>query len=178
MYPPPADPWEDQQPMYGRASVPVPSQPLREPTAELPMLHAPASSRPVPKVSWHRPGNAARRSLSDGWGFTATGLLIAFCGWGVWAAAGRGTVRAPLVGLGVVLVVAAMVFALSRVLGFIVLGQLMHRSRPHARWSHLFAGLFMTLAGISYLVNTKWMVDFGSWIDKGVEWLGEQRQLG
>src|SRR5262245_23929887 len=105
-FPPPVDPWgtaeqpqhpspplpetkpPEPTPMYGRAQVP--SRPLRQPTTEMPMVE-PAR---VARVSWERRGSAARRSLSDGWGLTATGLLVAFCGWGLWAAAGRGAIAA------------------------------------------------------------------------------------
>jgi hypothetical protein len=127
-----------------------------------------APKRPVVvPVSWYHASRASRRSLSDGWGFTATGLVVLFCGWGLWAAAGRGTVAAPLVGLGLVLVVSVGVFALSRFVGFLVLERMMGRNRIHARWAHFFTGAFLTVAGISYLVSTMWL-------GEGIDWVKDQ----
>lgn len=187
MYPP-ADPWgtpEDPTPpmpprtpplsprpkttppMYGRATVP--SVPLREPTAEMPVLRdrPPLASRSSKPVSWQRTGRASRRSLSDGWGLTATGLIVVFCGWGTWAAAGRGTIGAPLVGLGLVLLVGVGVFCVSRLMGYVVLERVLNRPRLHARWSHFLTGLFLTVAGVSYLSNTTWIIE-------GVQWIRDQ----
>lgn len=193
MYPPadpwgaPEDPWgvpEDltpplpprsssDPPRYGRASVPVPVVPLREPTAEMPTVGprrpVVGRSHPSPPVSWRRSSRASLRSLADGWGFTATGVLVVFCGWGVWAAAGRGTIVAPLFGLALVLVVAAGVFAICRLVGLLVVGRMMGRARLHARWAHFVTGLFLTVAGVSYLSSTSWIVS-------GVDWLREQWQ--
>jgi hypothetical protein len=193
MYPP-ADPWgvpEDPTPtpplpprttsgapMYGRASVPVPPVPLREPTAEMPTvlprsrLGGPSRGRQAPPVSWQRSSRASLRSLADGWGFTATGLLAVFCGWGVWAAAGRGTIAAPLVGLVLVLLVGAGVFVVCRLLGFLLLGRMMGRVRLHARWAHFLTGLFLAVAGVSYLANTSWIVAGVGWIQQQWQRLG------
>lgn len=157
--------------MYGRAKVPP--VPLREPTAELPELpELPPVARPAKPISWQRAGSASRRSLSDGWGLTATGVLVAFCGWGVWAAAGRGSIASPLTGLAFMLLTAAGVFALSRLLGYVVLTQMLHRQRLHARWSHLLTGLFLTAGGISYLSNTRWVTDADELIQTVLDWIG------
>jgi hypothetical protein len=188
-FPPPADPWgPDEQPlrrptaplpeikapepppMYGRAQVP--GRPLRQPTAEMPQVEAAPARRPA--VSWERRGSAARRSLSDGWGLTAAGLLIAFCGWGLWAAAGRGSIASPLAGLAFMLVVAVGVFALSRLLGYMVLTRMLGRRRLHARWSHLLTGVFLAAGGISYLANTTWVEGADGWIDSAIAWIGDQ----
>ena len=170
--PPPLVPrHEDDIPRYGRASVPVPPLPLREPTAEMPSLtrrpvvgHGNRSGAPV---SWQRTSKPSLRSRADGWGFTATGLLAVFCGWGVWAAAGRGTIGTPLFGLTLVVLVGAGVFVTSRLLGFVVLERMMGRPRMHARWAHFLTGLFLTVAGVSYLTKTSWIV-------AGLDWIGEQ----
>ena len=158
-------------PRYGRASVPVPPAPLREPTAELPTLTprrgVGRSGRPPTPVSWQRTSRASLRSLADGWGFTATGLLAVFCGWGVWAAAGRGTIGMPLFGLALVVLVAAGVFIVSRMLGFVLLERMMGRPRLHARWAHFLTGLFLTVAAVSYLANTSWVIT-------GLRWIGDQ----
>jgi eukaryotic-like serine/threonine-protein kinase len=177
--PTPADPWgspaepTSPQPwMYGRAPVPTP--PLREPTTEFPPVSPPRFPRKVPDVSWARPSNAARRSLSDGWGFTAAGAIAVFCGWGVWAAAGRGSLSSPAFGLLLVLLVGGGVFGLARFFGYLVLEQMMGRPRPHARWSHFLTGLFLTAAGISYLVNTAWFSHAGDWVSEATTWVSEQ----
>jgi hypothetical protein len=67
------------------------------------------------------------------------------------------------------LVVGVGVFALSRLLGYLVLEQMLRRARLHARWSHLLTGLFLTAAGWSYVANTTWVVE-------GIAWLREQWQ--
>jgi hypothetical protein len=179
MYPP-ADPWATPDeptpalppaiPRYGRAAVPVPKAPLREPTADMPIL-VPKRQITVP-VSWYKTSRASRRSLSDGWGLTATGLLALFCGWGLWAASGRGIVAAPLVGLGLVLVVGVGVFVLCRFVGYLVLERMMGRVRLHARWAHFLTGAFLTASGISYLLSTTWLGDVYNWVrDEWQHWL-------
>lgn len=178
MYPP-ADPWASDEkpadappPIYGRAPVPTPA-PAREPTAEYPQVELPTRTAPppVPAVSWHRPSRASLRRLADGWGFSATGLLVAFCGWGVWAAAQRGTGTPSLIGFAFTLTVAVGVFTLARLFGYLVVEQVMGRVRLHARWSHLIAGLFLAVAGVGYFVNTSWLVTVSDWIRDGWEWV-------
>jgi hypothetical protein len=106
--------------------------------------------------------------MFDGWGFTATGLLIAFCGWGAWAA---GAARSDLVpaGLGLlaVLVVGAMLFGLLRLASRLVFGWVLHRGRPHARWAHFLTGAYLTAAGVVYLAHARWLL-------AGVAWLQDQ----
>jgi Kef-type K+ transport system membrane component KefB len=114
-------------------------------------------------VSWRRTSRASRRSLSDGWGFTAAGAIVAFAGWGVWAAALRGTGSSLFTGLVFMLIVAVGLFALARFLGYLLVHQVLRRPRLHARWAHFLTGLFLTAAGISYLINTTWLADAGDW---------------
>jgi eukaryotic-like serine/threonine-protein kinase len=171
---PPADPWDPEgEPtvprMYGRAPIPTPPA-IREPTAEMPPFEPlPRPTRAARPVSWQRSSRPALRSLADGWGFTATGLVVGFCGWGFWAAAGRGAISAPYLGLLFMLFVGAGVFVLSRFFGYIVVEQTLRRPRLHARWAHLLTGLFLTVAGISYIANTSWLVE-------GIDWLRDQWQ--
>ena len=165
---PPADPWgspEDRTAprMYGRAAIPVPGPPIREPTAQMPELQPP-SVRPPRSVSWERASRPALRRAADGWGFTAAGLIVAFCGWGFWAAAGRGVIDAPYIGLLFMLGVGLGVFVLSRFLGYVLVEQTLGRTRLHARWSHLLTGLFLSVAGLSYFANTQWLVDGIDWV--------------
>ena len=109
----------------------------------------------------------------DGWGFSAFGLLVAFCGWGVWAASRPPASTPPLLSLGVVLAVAVVVFVVLRGVGYYVLEVVMHRARPHARWSHLFTGVYLAAAGSSYFADTSW-VSFGTdWISQFWDrWVG------
>ena len=172
MYPP-ADPWGDPTeptPMYGRAAVPVPA-PVREPTAEFPPIPRPRPRSGV-QVSWEKVKNPARRRLSDGWGFTATGLIAIVSGWVIWASGSRETGISIWPGFLLALVVAGLVFATSRLAGYVVLERAMGRVRRHARWSHFFAGFFLTVVGAWYLVNTN--VDLssgGDWLQDGWGWL-------
>jgi hypothetical protein len=170
--------------VYQRASAPVPPavppRPFRESTRELPTLPDPtrrmaASSRPTGAraLSWERVKSTQRRQLSDGWGFTAAGLLVAFCGWGLWAAAGRASGQSSLPALAFMLTVAVIVFAVSRYLGFVVLEKMMGRDRPHARWAHFTTGMFLAMAGVAYFLSSRWLVDGGDWIRAGMNWLSQ-----
>lgn len=177
-YPPPNDPWDwtseesleeptlpGPVPMYGRASVP----PLRQPTAELPEVEV-GPRRAVtgpPPVSWYRAGKASRRTLSDGWGFTFFGLVVLVCGWAIWAAAESPAFIHPVVDLALVLAVGVLIFVVMRGASRVVLAGMLGRSRPHARWSHFFTGLFLTGAGVSYIANS-------SWLNQGIDWIREQ----
>jgi hypothetical protein len=160
--------------MYGRASVPVP-QPLREPTAEYPALdpRRAIGSRASRPVSWQRSSRASLRSLSDGWGFTAAGLIVTFSGWGLWAAAGRGTGLQPLPGLILTLLVGTGVFVLSRLLGYFLIVRALGRTRTHARWSHFWTFAFLTAAGGAYLLSSSWVTDADDWVRQGFNWVGE-----
>ena len=170
---PPADPWGETKqsiPRYGRASVPVPPA-QRDATAELPLPYQPSPDAKPVKVSWEKVKNANRRRLSDGWGLTATGLIVVVSGWVVWAAANRGTGRSIWPGFVLSLVAAVLIFVVSRTAGYYVVERGLNRPRRHARWSHFFAGLFLTLAGFWYLVNTEYQLSSGDWLQDGWRWL-------
>jgi hypothetical protein len=188
---PPADPWGSPidpvspPPLsYGRAAVPLPPPALREPTTEMPVLPNTLVQRPVrtrsrgttPQltrpVSWQRTQNDTRRRLSDGWGFSAAGLLIAFCGWGLWAAAGRGTGKSPMPALILMLAVAILVFVVARFVGYVIIQGMLGRVRLHARWTHLTTGIFLTVSGITYFLSTSWLINSGDLVRDGLTWLG------
>ena len=150
----------------GRASVPKTARdPLRISTDELPLVRP---TRPEPQilVSWHRPSRERLRNMSDGWGLSATGLLLAFMGWGVWAAAGRAYLSTPLLWFGIVCGVGLGVFVVCRLLGRIVVGQLLRRPRQHARWAHAITGLYLTVCGFYYFGQADW-----EWIQDGIDWV-------
>lgn len=182
-------------PMYGRAAVPPNWQRF---TAEQPELARTARRRreradtrelgrrllsgradrvrsdaprtPMPHVSWQRVTLASRRTMFDGWGFTAAGLLVLFCGWGVWAASdGSGTSIPPVVSLLFVIAVGVLIFALLRLLSRIVIEGMWRRRRPHARWAHFLTGVFLAAVGVSYLLHAAFLTE-------GVTWLREQMQ--
>jgi hypothetical protein len=179
-YPPPSDPWDWQPdgsrdeptrpepaPMHGRAALP----PLRQPTAELPEVDPEArrATPGPPRVSWYRTSKASRRTLSDGWGFTFFGVLVLVCGWGIWAAAESRAFIQPLVDPVLVLLVGALVFVVMRSASRVVLVGMLQRSRPHARWSHFFTGVFLTAAGVSYVANSAWLIQGAEWIRQQIE---------
>jgi hypothetical protein len=188
----------DQPPpplMYGRASVPP--APVWHPTSELPEV-GPAPRRreridpreigrramsgkadrervdgpkpPMPNVSWIRSRPASRRMLFDGWGFTAAGLLVLFCGWGVWAVAGGNASSVPpVVSLLFVIGVGAIVFAVPRLSSRVLIERMRGQRRRHARWAHFITGVFLAGVGVSYLLHNAWLVD-------GLGWLKDQWQ--
>jgi hypothetical protein len=119
----------------------------------------------MPNVSWQRAGLASRRKLFDGWGFSAAGLLILFCGWGVWAAAGRiNSSIPPVFDLLFVIAVGGIVFAALRLLSRVVIEGIQHRQRPHARWAHFLAGVYLATVGISYFLHNAFLTDAISWL--------------
>ena len=142
--------------MYGRA--PVPTRPVRQPTDELPFVVVPVR-QPPPLISMRAPNRAGMRRLATGKGLSATGLLIAFVGWGVWAAAGRGTIKTPALGFGVVLAVAVGVFLVCRLMGRFFLVRILGRERRTARAAHAVTGLFLAACGFYYLGQTSWVQD-------------------
>src|SRR5262249_6875677 len=104
-------------------------------------------------------------------------LLVAFCGWGLWAAAGRASGQSSLPGLAFMLAVAVIVFVVSRYLGYVVLEKMMGRDRPHARWAHFATGLFLAMAGIAYFLSSQWLVRGGDWIGDGLNWLSQHADV-
>lgn len=105
------------------------------------------------------------RQLKRGREWTNLGALFAFVCWGIWAISERGTgLAVPLVAFVLVLLVAAGVFALSRLLGRVVLERTLGRTRRSAWPSHLATGVFLAAAGVEYLRRTQWVVDGITWL--------------
>jgi len=146
-------------PVRGRASVPPP----RPPRADTGVIVDPLRADPAgPDRPW-RGTSEDPRTLKLGWEYSGIGAAFAFVCWGIWAASNRGDLVGPVIAFIVVLVVAGGVFALSRLLGRLVLVQRMGRVRRTARAAHAAAGVFMALAGLAYLKQTPWVVDLLTW---------------
>jgi serine/threonine protein kinase len=139
----------------GRASVPPP-----KPVERSEDLGQPLS---IALPSWRQPVRG-QRNLRRGWELSGTGAIFAFVCWGVWAATSHGRLLVPALAFGVVLAVAAGVFALCRLLGRLVLEQRMGRSRRGATLSHAITGLFLAAAGVGYLRQTGWVVHAYEWL--------------
>ncbi len=142
--------------MMGRAKV-MP-RPEREPTGVV--------VDPIePRRNLYEPMRGERaRALKIGWEFTGTGAFIAFICWGLWAADSKGTLTGPVVAFVIVLAVAAGVFALSRLLGRLILEQRLGRPRRTAKGAHAITGLFLAGAGIAYLRQVDWVMSAWSWL--------------
>ncbi|MEV6924184.1 hypothetical protein AB0M46_06685 [Dactylosporangium sp. NPDC051485] len=143
--------------MRGRAKV-IP-RPAPEPTGMLPI--EPDESR-LPRYT-PPPGERARQ-LKIGWEYTGTGAVIAFICWGLWALDSEGGLTGPFIAFLVVLGVAVGVFALTRLLGRLLLEQRLGRPRRSARGAHALTGLFLAAAGIAYLREVGWFVSFYQWV--------------
>jgi serine/threonine protein kinase len=144
-------------PVRGRASVPPP----RPPRADTGVIVDPVSAEP--NRPWHAPTNEDPRTLKLGWEYSGIGAAFAFVCWGIWAAYNRGNLVSPVIAFLTVLAVAGGVFALSRLVGRLVLVQRMGRVRRTARGAHAVAGVFLVLAGLAYLKQTPWVVDLLTW---------------
>jgi hypothetical protein len=100
------------------------------------------------------------RQLRKGGEWTTIGGLFAFICWGIWAISVRGgDMVVPVLTFVMVALVAAGVFALTRLLGRIILERWLHRSRNSAWGAHLVTGLFLFGAGVAYLRQTEWVID-------------------
>ncbi len=145
----------------GRASVrPHPrSQPL---VAE----HEPTGTGwPGADVPYTRP---TMRQLRRGGEWTSAALLWAFVCWGIWALSNDGLWSTKVIIFVVSVIVAGGLFALSRLVGRIVLEKQFHRVRRSARGSHAVAALFLAGVGLAHLQQTGWVMNALSWVLKTV----------
>jgi hypothetical protein len=105
------------------------------------------------------------RQLRKGGEWTTIGGLFAFICWGIWAISVRGgDMVVPVLTFVMVALVAGGVFALTRLLGRIVLERWLHRTRNSAVGAHLVTGVFLAGAGVAYLRQTEWVVDAWNWV--------------
>jgi serine/threonine protein kinase len=149
-----------QSPIRGRASVPPP----RPPRADTGVMSIDPTHPPEPPPTPWQQTSEDPRTLKLGWEYSGIGGAFAFVCWGIWAASSGGDLLSQLVAFIVVLVVAAGVFGLSRLIGRLVLVQRMGRVRRTARGAHAAAGVFLAIAGIAYLRQTPWVVEVFTWI--------------
>ena len=142
--------------MRGRAKVI--HRPAPDPTGMMPA--EPEIERPVYRPE---PGERAR-TLKIGWELTGTGAFIAFICWGLWALDSDGSLSGPFFAFLVVLAVAVGVFALTRLVGRLVLEQRFGRVRRSAKGAHALTGLFLAAAGVAYLREVGWFMQFWNWL--------------
>jgi serine/threonine protein kinase len=147
-------------PIRGRASVPPP----RPPRADTGVISVDPTHPPEPPPSPWQQTSEDPRTLKLGWEYSGIGAAFAFVCWGIWAASSGGDLLSQLIAFIVVLVVAAGVFGLSRLIGRLVLVQRMGKVRRTARGAHAAAGVFLAIAGVAYLNQTPWVVDLFTWI--------------
>jgi hypothetical protein len=139
----------------GRASVPAPKR--VDPTESV--LASDQDGAQWPQRPQEEPG-----MLKRGWELSGIGAFFAFICWGIWAASVRGRLAGPLLAFGLVLVVAAGVFAVTRLLGRVVLVDRLGRVRRSARGAHAIAGVFLVAAGVAYLQQTPWVMQVYRWM--------------
>jgi hypothetical protein len=105
------------------------------------------------------------RQLRRGGEWTWVGGLFAFVCWGIWTVSVRsGNFVVPALAFVLVLLVAVGVFALSRLLGRVVIERGLGRVRRSAWAAHLVTGVFLAGAGVAYLGQTVWVVDAWNWL--------------
>ncbi len=115
----------------------------------------PEQRRPM---SWHV------RELRRGGEWSSAALLFAFVCWGIWAISSDGDLVTPIIVFILSLFVAAGLFALSRVVGRVVLEKQFHRVRRTARGSHIVAAVFLVGVGLAHLRQTEWVMDAYRWV--------------
>lgn len=118
---------------------------------------APEQAQPRLPLSYHM------RQLRMGGEWSMVGGLFAFVCWGIWAISARGNLTSPVVTFVLTLFVAVGLFALSRLLGRVVLERQLGRVRRTARGAHLATGVFLVGVGFAYLRQTEWVMDIWNW---------------
>lgn len=114
--------------------------------------------RPSRSLSWHI------EQLRRGGEWSFAGLLFAFVCWGIWAISEGGDLVTPVLIFVISVLVAAGVFALSRLIGRVVLERQFGRQRHTARGSHMVAGVFLVGVGIAHLQQTGWVMTAVNWV--------------
>jgi hypothetical protein len=167
----------------GPASAPA-QAPAPPASADLPFSAGRASVRPHPRsqpfAAEHEPTGTGwpgadvpytrptMRELRRGGEWTTAALLWAFVCWGIWALSNDGVWSTKIIIFVISVIVAGGLFALSRLVGRIVLEKQFHRVRRSARGSHAVASLFLAGVGLAHLQQTDWVMNALSWVIKTV----------
>jgi uncharacterized membrane protein YiaA len=109
-------------------------------------------------LGWHI------RRLRRGSEWSNAALIFAFVCWGIWVLSSDGSFVTAGIVFAVTVCVAAGVFALSRLVGRLVLERQMGRTRHTARGSHMVAGIFLVGVGIAHLRQTEWVMTAVNWV--------------
>ncbi len=138
------------QPMRGRAAV------VARPTGNTDPTSVP-TPQPVQRP-YRPPMRDTVRLLKRGGGWTWFGGIVAFLCWCIWAMSNRsGSLLYQFSEFVLVLIVAAGLFALQRLVGRMVLVRVFGRERRTARLSHMGTALFLVAVGLSFLRATPWI---------------------
>jgi hypothetical protein len=180
---PPQDPWADP-PTANMPPRPASGQPAPSVPAPSPFSSGRAAVNPRPRTQQfaaeHEPsgtgwpdGQAPEQRRPFGWHvsqlrsggeWSFAGLLFAFVCWGIWAISSDGeSLTTPVVVFIVSVLVAAGLFALSRLVGRLVLERQFGRVRRTARGSHVVAGIFLAGVGLAHLRQTEWVMTAFNW---------------
>jgi hypothetical protein len=104
------------------------------------------------------------RQLRRGSEWSNAALIFAFVCWGIWVLSSHGSFTTAMVVFLIAVCVATGVFALSRLVGRLVLERQMGRTRNTARGSHMIAGIFLVGVGFAHLQQTEWVMDAFHWV--------------
>ncbi|GAA4706388.1 hypothetical protein [Phytohabitans rumicis] len=119
--------------------------------------------QPAPEPQRMPPGYHARQ-LRIGSGWSVFGGLFAFVCWGIWVLSQGGDLVSPALTFVLTLAVAAGLFALTRLVGRVVLERQLGRVRRSAKGAHLVAAVFLIGVGVAYLRQTEWVMDVWNWV--------------
>jgi hypothetical protein len=173
---PPQDPWADPP------TTPQPPWAPAAPAAEGPFSRgrAQVNPRPSPLAAGHEPTGTGwpgagapeqrrpvGRRLDDlrrGGEWSSAALLFAFVCWGIWAVSTDGDFITAVIIFVISLLVAGGIFALSRLVGRVVLEKQLHRVRRTARGSHLITAVFLVGVGLAHLQQTAWVMRAFTWV--------------
>lgn len=105
------------------------------------------------------------RMLRRGGRWSAFGAAVLLGCWGLFALSSLSSDFVPAtLALVVIFVVGVFLFALSRLVGLVIVERSMGRVRRSAWASHAVAGLFWIACGITYLARIDWIVEVFNWI--------------
>jgi len=123
-----------------------------------------ASETMAPLGAAPPPPRATMRDLRRGGEWTSAAVLFAIVCWGIWALAADGSLLTSVIIVAISLIVAAGLFALSRLVGRIVLERQFHRVRRSARGAHLVTAIFLVGVGVAFLRQTDWVMTAFHWV--------------